>query len=66
LIGPQCQYCGVKRHTLDVAIIFSGSQNARNACTMTIIVAKPPTRARYIPRLRVDSARKFVTIWVKP
>jgi hypothetical protein len=33
---------------------------------MTIIVAKPPTRARYIPRLRVDSARKFVAIWVNP
>jgi hypothetical protein len=49
---------------VDVAIIFSGSQNARNACAMTIVVAKRPTRARYIPRLRMDSARKFVAIWV--
>jgi hypothetical protein len=66
LIGPQCQYCRVKRHTVDVAIIFGGSQNARNACAMTIIVAKRPTRARYIPRLGMDSARKFVAIWVNP
>jgi hypothetical protein len=33
---------------------------------MTIIVAKRPTRARYIPRLGMDSARKFVAIWVNP
>jgi hypothetical protein len=31
---------------------------------MTIVVAKRPARARYIPRLRMDSARKFVAIWV--
>jgi hypothetical protein len=66
LIGTQRQYCGVKRHAVDVAIIFGGSQNARNACAMTIVVAKRPTRARYIPRLRMDPTRKLVAIGVNP
>jgi hypothetical protein len=51
---------------VDIAIILSGSQNARNACAVTIIVAKRPTRACYIPRLGMDSALKFVAIWLNP
>jgi hypothetical protein len=66
LIGPQCQYCGVKRHTVNVAIIFGGSQNARNACAVTIFVAKRPIRARYIPRLCMDPTRKLMAIWINP
>jgi hypothetical protein len=51
---------------VNVAIIFGGSQNARNACAVTIVVAKRPTRARYIPRLRMDPTSKLVAIWVDP
>jgi hypothetical protein len=66
LIGAQRQYCCVKSHAVDIAIILSGSQNPRNACAVTIIVAKRPTRACYIPRLGMDSALKFVAIWLNP
>jgi hypothetical protein len=51
---------------VDVAIIFGGSQNARNACAVTIVVAKRSVRACYIPRLRMNSARKLMAIWVNP
>jgi hypothetical protein len=66
LIGAQCQYCGVVSYTVDIAVVLGGSQNARNACSVTIIVAKRPVRTGYIPRLGMDSAHKLMTIWINP
>jgi hypothetical protein len=66
LIGAQCQYCGVVSYTVDISIILGGSQNARNACSVTIVVAKRSIGTCYIPRLRMDSARKLMAILVNP
>jgi hypothetical protein len=51
---------------VDIAVVLGGSQNAGNTCPVTIVVAKRSVRAGYIPRLRMNSARKLMAIWVNP
>jgi hypothetical protein len=64
LICPQGQYCCVKRHAVDISIILRGSQNARNARAVAVVVAKRSVCTGYIPGLGMDSTRKLVAIWV--